>query len=172
MNCWSHRPRSSRTSHSIDKPLFIRWWPGLFVFTIWSATELKKNILGRAHIWTPPISIPWLRPCKTIMWRWIGLVLTSGREWQCWGMGNLLIVECQINTTMERKSSKLSGAQYRKKEKKKRRKEQKIKECNYVISVWLRYPCHQWRANVVGGITLTLTFVSLLAMMLAMLIQQ
>ncbi len=63
MNCWSHRPRSSRTSHSIDKPLFIRWWPGLFVFTIWSATELKKYILGRAHIWTPPISIPWLRPC-------------------------------------------------------------------------------------------------------------
>ncbi len=62
MNCWSHRPRSSRTSHSIDKPLFIRWWPGLFVFTIWSATELKKNIWGRAHIWTPPISIPWLRP--------------------------------------------------------------------------------------------------------------
>ncbi len=61
MNCWSHRPRSSRTSHSIDKPLFIRWWPGLFVFTIWSATEL--NIWGRAHIWTLPISIPWLRPC-------------------------------------------------------------------------------------------------------------
>ncbi len=65
MNCWSHRPRSSRTSHSIDKPLFIRWWPGLFVFTIWSATELKKNIWGRAHIWTPPISIPWLRPWLT-----------------------------------------------------------------------------------------------------------
>ncbi len=53
-NYWSHRPRSSRTSHSIDKPLFIRWWPGLFVFTIWSATELKKNIWRRAHIWTPP----------------------------------------------------------------------------------------------------------------------
>ncbi len=54
MNCWSHRSRSSRTSHSIDKPLFIRWWSGLFVFTIWSATELKKKyIWGRAHIWTP-----------------------------------------------------------------------------------------------------------------------
>ncbi len=25
-------------------------------------THLKKNIWGRAHIWTPPISIPWLRP--------------------------------------------------------------------------------------------------------------
>ncbi len=68
MNCWSHRPRSSRTSHSIDKPLFIRWWHGLFVFTIWSATELKKkNIWGRAHIWTPPISITCLRPCVTQM---------------------------------------------------------------------------------------------------------
>ncbi len=66
MNCWSHRPRSSRTSHSIDKPLFIRWWTGLFVFTIWSATNLKKNIWGRAHIWTPPISIPWLRPCSAV----------------------------------------------------------------------------------------------------------
>ncbi len=24
--------------------------------------NLKKNIWGRAHIWTPPMSIPWLRP--------------------------------------------------------------------------------------------------------------
>ncbi len=54
MNCWSHRPRSSRTSHSIDKPLFIRWWPGLFVFTIWSATELKKKYLGEGSHLDPP----------------------------------------------------------------------------------------------------------------------
>ncbi len=65
MNCWSHRPRSSRTSHSIDKLLFIRWWPGLFVFTIWSATELiwGKKYLGEGSHLDPPISIPWLRPC-------------------------------------------------------------------------------------------------------------
>ncbi len=50
MNCWSHRPRSSGTSHSIDKPLFIRWWPGLFVFTIWSATELKKKYREGSHL--------------------------------------------------------------------------------------------------------------------------
>jgi len=51
-------------------------------------------------------------------------------------MGNLLIVECQINTEMDRKSSKPSGAQFRKKkEKKKRRNEQKIKVCKYVLSV-------------------------------------
>ncbi len=54
MNCWSHRPRSSRTSHSIDKPLYIRWWPGLFVFTIWSATELKKKISGGGLTFGPP----------------------------------------------------------------------------------------------------------------------
>ncbi len=54
MNCWSHRPRSSRTSHSIDKPLFIRWWPGLFVFTIWSATELKKIYLWEGSHLDPP----------------------------------------------------------------------------------------------------------------------
>ncbi len=54
MNCWSHRPRSSRTFHSIDKPLFIRWWPGLFVFTIWSATELKKKNLGEGSHLDPP----------------------------------------------------------------------------------------------------------------------
>ncbi len=54
MNCWIHRPRSSRTSHSIDKPLFIRWWPGLFVFTIWSATELKKKYLGEGSHLDPP----------------------------------------------------------------------------------------------------------------------
>ncbi len=97
MNCWSHRPRSSRTSHSIDKPLFIRWWPGLFVFTIWSATNLKKkNIWGRAHIWTPPISIPWLRPWlnrhgmeRTGLWDskgsegyiWVKLTLDSDVPW-------------------------------------------------------------------------------------------
>ncbi len=52
--CWSHRPRSSRSSHSIDKPLFIRWWPGLFVFTIWSATELKKKYLGEGSHLDPP----------------------------------------------------------------------------------------------------------------------
>ncbi len=45
---------SSRTSHSIDKPLFIRWWPGLFVFTIWSATELKKKYLGEGSHLDPP----------------------------------------------------------------------------------------------------------------------
>ncbi len=28
--------------------------------------NLKKNIWGRAHIWTPPISIPWLRPCRDV----------------------------------------------------------------------------------------------------------
>ncbi len=54
MNCWSHRPRSSRTSHSIDKPLFIRWWTGLFVFTIWSATNLKKKYLGEGSHLDPP----------------------------------------------------------------------------------------------------------------------
>ncbi len=54
MNCWSHRPRSSRTSHSIDKPLFIRWWPGLFVFTIWFATELKNKYLGEGSHLDPP----------------------------------------------------------------------------------------------------------------------
>ncbi len=54
MNCWSHRPRSSCTSHSIDKPLFIRWWPGLFVFTIWSATELKTKYLGEGSHLDPP----------------------------------------------------------------------------------------------------------------------
>ncbi len=54
MNCWSHRPKSSRTSHSIDKPLFIRWWAGLFVFTIWSATELKKIYLGEGWHLDPP----------------------------------------------------------------------------------------------------------------------
>ncbi len=45
---------SSRTSHSIDKPLFIRWWTGLFVFTIWSATELKKKYLGEGSHLDPP----------------------------------------------------------------------------------------------------------------------
>ncbi len=57
-----------------------------------------------------------------IMWspRRIGLVLTSGRVG---GMGNLLIVECQINTEMDRKRSNPSGAQFRKKEKKRRRGE-------------------------------------------------
>ena len=46
-----------------------------------------------------------------------------------------MIVECQINTEMDRKRSKPSGAQFRKKEKKKRRNEQKIKVYNYVLSV-------------------------------------
>lgn len=51
------------------------------------------------------------------------------------GMVNLLIVECQINTEMDRKRSKPSGAQFKKEEKKKRTNEQKIKVYNYVLSV-------------------------------------
>ncbi len=40
-------------------------------------------------------------------------------------MGNLLTVECQINTAMERKRSKPSGAQFRKKEEEEKRAKDK-----------------------------------------------
>ncbi len=67
-NCWSHRPRSSRTSHSIDKPLFIRWWTGLFVFTIWSATNLKKYIyLGEGSHLDPPNIYTMVTPLVPLM---------------------------------------------------------------------------------------------------------
>ncbi len=42
-------------------------------------------------------------------------------------MGTLLIAECQINTAMERKSSKLSGAQFSKKRKEEEEKRAKDK---------------------------------------------
>ncbi len=59
------------------------------------------------------------------MWRWISLALTSGREWQCWGTGNLLIVECQINTAMEKKGQ---SRQVPNLGKKKRRRGEKSKD--------------------------------------------
>ncbi len=68
-NYWSHRPRSSRTSHSIDKPLFIRWWPGLFVFTIWYATELKKNIWGEGSHLDPPNIYTMVTPLLRVSYR-------------------------------------------------------------------------------------------------------
>ncbi len=42
-------------------------------------------------------------------------------------MGNLLIVECQINTAMERKRLKQSGAKFRKKRKEEEEKSAKDK---------------------------------------------
>ncbi len=42
-------------------------------------------------------------------------------------LGNLLIVECQINTVMERNRSKPSGAQFRKKRKEEEEKRTKDK---------------------------------------------
>ncbi len=68
MNCWSHRSRSSRTSHSIDKPLFIRWWTGLFVFTIWSATELKTKYLGEGSHLDPPNIYTMVTPLLVLLW--------------------------------------------------------------------------------------------------------
>ncbi len=64
-------------------------------------------------------------------------------------MGNLLIVECQINTAMERKRSKPLGAQFcKKKENQKRRKYSSLYDYGiHVINEGLM---------LIGGITLTL----------------
>ncbi len=85
MNCWSHRPMSSRTSHSIDKASIhsLMAWPVCF-YDLIRDLNLKKNIWGRAHIWTPPMSIPWLRG-------------------HCSGyVGNLIYSEEQIRQTLRK----------------------------------------------------------------------
>lgn len=63
--------------------------------------------------------------------RSIGLVLTFGRECQCWGM-RICALSCQINTEMERKRSKPSGALFRKK-RKEEEKQAKDKGMQYPV---------------------------------------
>ncbi len=149
-------------------------WPVCFLRSD-PRLNLKKIYWGGLTFGPPQYLTNGYGPCKTIM---LEGELVLGLDFWSWvtvvgGWEILLIVECQINTTMERKSSKLSGAQYRKKRKEEEEKRAKDKRNATTLFLYdYGYPCNQWRANVVGGITLTLTFVSLLAMMLAMLIQQ
>lgn len=96
--------------------------------------------------------------------RWIGLLLVVSDS--VGGMGSWEIDWLSLSSEKWRgKDQSHQEPNLEKEEKKKRRNVQKIKVCSHVPSVWLRYPCHYWRANVVitGGVTLM--FASLLAMM-------
>ncbi len=51
MNCWSHRPRSPRTSHSIDKPLFLGGSRGLMDRALDLKPEVTQGCGFESRLW-------------------------------------------------------------------------------------------------------------------------